>query len=292
MIKKLLLQMLPPERASREAVEMIRADRLKREDRKELNSCYWGPNRHQCVYVWDTVTYFEYGIQAVIEAEVCDHLLRLSIYSRYALHRGDLQPEVVVYIDKRKKRWRNYFPQTGKWTEAMIDRVSDVKTDRVTNRYRFVMYDKIACTGTQKAIGYLESDIEMEPKDTSYDAVLRWQRWIRAERNERKKEVQVDKWNKAMELIPTIPDDFDARSFPNMTRGGPGSENTGISVHTAERSGNPMTREYITRNASALFVTPNWSSHIGEGRRCSEGRSIQGSSRDMVTALSCAGSTC
>ena len=213
MNRKLLLQMLPPEPASREAVEMIRADRLKREDRKELNSYYWGPNRHQCVYVWDTVTYFEYGIQAVIEAEVCDHLLRLSIYSRYALHRGDLQPEVVVYIDKRKKRWRNYFPQTGKWTEAMIDRVSDVKTDRVTNRYRFVMYDKIACTGTQKAIGYLESDIEMEPKDTAYDAVLRWQRWIREERNERKKEVQADKWNKAMELIPPIPDDFEDWCF-------------------------------------------------------------------------------
>ena len=68
MIKKFLLQMLPPEPASREAVEIIRADRLKREDRKELHSYYWGPNRHQCGYVWDTVTYFGYDDGSHLES--------------------------------------------------------------------------------------------------------------------------------------------------------------------------------------------------------------------------------
>ena len=218
MIRKLLLEMLPPEPASREAVDVIRADQLKRTDSKELHGIYWGPNRTDCAYVWTNVTYFEYAVQAVVEAEVCDHLLRLSIYSRYALHRGDLQPEVVVYIDKHEKRWMNYFPQTGKWTTAMIDHVSDVKTCRATNSYGYVQHDEIASTGTEKAISYLESDIEIQPNDTAYDAVLRWQRWTRAEKNERKREARVDKWNRAMELVPPLPDDFEEWSFRDGMR--------------------------------------------------------------------------
>ena len=221
MIKKLLLQMLPPEKASREAVDVIRADKLQRQDYYTRNAYFYGPRARDYSYVMERETRFKYNVQAVIETEICDHILRLSVYSRYALHRGDLYPEVVVYIDKKERRWMNYFPETGKWTEAMIDTAAaSVRVDQMTNGsyYGYLTKDTTVCIGAEKAVSYFETEVDIQIRDNAYDVALRWQQAVRAEQNERRKDARIGKWNRAMELIPPLPDDFEDWSFRDGMR--------------------------------------------------------------------------
>lgn len=214
MNRKLLLQMLPPEKASRETVETIRADRLESKTYSWNYGCYYG---YAYGNIYKKETRFGYGVQAVIEAETCDHILRLSIYSRYAIHRGDMQPEVVVYIDRQESRWLNYYPETGKWTRAMIDHVKDVKLDSKTNNnYQWASEEQIVSIGAKKAADYFGACVEAS--DSIHDMVYAWQRKIREDLNDKERTRKLRKWEQAMELVPPLPEDFQEWSLQEGMR--------------------------------------------------------------------------
>lgn len=206
MIKKLLLQMLPPEPASRETIETIRADQLQSWQLEYNDAFYWRFGRD---WIPRREIRYRYKVQAVIEAETCDQILRLSIYSRYDIHRGSLLPEVVTYFSKSEERWLNYFPATGKWTTAMLGTVVDVRVDRKTNDgSSYVLVRQVMSVGKEKA-----EDFFGREGDSVFDIAYSWQQKLKQRENAKIRQNQLRKWEKAMELIPPLPDDFKAWSM-------------------------------------------------------------------------------
>lgn len=79
---------------------------------KTIYGSYYGERKER------KVMYYQY--YRFLQAEVEEGILKVGIWHRVDLMRGQQAPEFVIYIDKENEEWLTYQTEEGKWLTGMI----------------------------------------------------------------------------------------------------------------------------------------------------------------------------
>lgn len=133
-------------------------------------------------------------------AVVQDGILKLAVFSRKLIAKGQADPEFEIYISKEEKKYITQETATGKWRTAKIDNLDYTLDDG------YVYGNKPYCTKETKQLvnEYLGTG-EREVKD----AVLEYQNNLLGERLNKKHRNELEEIDAVMNTVPELPGDFD-----------------------------------------------------------------------------------
>lgn len=142
-----------------------------------------------------------YGTALYFTAREAEGLLVVAVYTRGNLAAGSMTPWFSTFIDVKNRNW---ISRTGaRWSEAYIWTLTSEVEDAdaaIRGGAGKDMFEEEELKLCNLLLNTSESSIKT--------AVYRWQQAVREEINKKRAQKKKDHWNRQMEMIPPLPDDF------------------------------------------------------------------------------------
>lgn len=182
-MKKSELKNMKPFVVSRNIVRLVRED-----DGEEIKP-YW---RAKPLLVYQRYRYYM--------AEVENEILKVGVFTRKHIAKGQKCPDFTIYIDKKTQKWTTYNHADGKWLTAMI---TNLPYCRETGE-SYAAYGYCSRRETKIINRYLEQ------KGEAKKVIRDYQFGIRDNERKQRHRSETEKIDEVMEQVPKLPKDFES----------------------------------------------------------------------------------
>lgn len=137
-------------------------------------------------------------------AVVQNGILKVAIWTRSELAKGNKEPAYLEFIDKKNNSWLNYNPSTNVWGKA---RIENLNFDGIRGND----YDWYGVRGweSEETRALVNKYFNTHMQYLVRDAIKKWQKGIADVRLSRKYQSEIEQIDSVMNLVPELPKDYE-----------------------------------------------------------------------------------